>query len=100
MLTKVQTVYDVMYDVKNFVETGAFTLLYMDVVYIVEITQRHSDHVVNAEIKFESVNTTPGSQAGQYKMIAKSYPDNGYTQLINREVSFEVKIWQNVMIRD
>lgn len=94
MLTNVQTVYDVMYDVKDFVETGAFTLLYIDIVYIVEITRRHADHVVKAEIKWINVNQTPGLRPGQYKMIAKAYPDNGYTQLINREVSVAVKMKQ------
>lgn len=87
MLSGVQTVYDVVYDLKGFAETGAFTLWYADVVYSVDISQRHSDHVVTATIKFKTLNKTPGMKPGQYKMIAKAYPDNGYTQLISKEVS-------------
>lgn len=86
MVTSVQTVYDVKFDLKDFAETGAFTLLYSDVVYNIDIRRRHSDREVTATIKFETVNRTPGQRPGQYKMIAKSYPDNGYTQLVNREV--------------
>lgn len=97
MLARIQTVYDVMYDLKGFSETGAFTLLYADVVYSVDINQRHSDHVVTATIKYKTVNTSPGVEgSGQNKMISKAYPDNGYTQLISREVSVAELITRSI----
>lgn len=96
MVTRVQTVFDVKFDLKDFAETGAFTLLYIDVVYIIEIIQRHSDRTVAATIKWENVNRTPALRPGQYKMIAKSYPDNGYTQLINQEVCIDPKWFENL----
>lgn len=87
MFTRVQTVYDVKYDVIGFKETGALTLLFTDVQYNIEIQRQHSNGSVSATIKFDTVNTTPGKRPGQYGMIAKGYPDNGYTQLVSREVS-------------
>lgn len=92
MVTRIQTVFDVNFDLKDFAETGAFTLLYMDVVYTIEIRQRHSDRAVSATIKLEAVNIT----ASAYGMIAKIYPDNGYTQLINKVVCIYPKGFENL----
>lgn len=86
MITRVQTVYDTKYNLQGFTEPGAFTLLYLDVVYCVDIIRQHSDRLVTATIKWETVNRSPGKRPGQYGMVAKAYPDNGYTQLICRQV--------------
>lgn len=92
MFTGVQTVYDVKYDVIGFKGTGALTLLYTDVLYNIEIQRQHSNRTVTAAIKFDAVNNTPGKRPGQYGMIAKGYPDNGYTQLVSREVNSAVDL--------
>lgn len=83
----IQTVYDVRYDLQDFKEYGAFTLLYTDIIYAIEIKRQHSDRVVTPTIEWDKVNYIPGPIPGPFRMIAKGYPDNGYTQLVCREVN-------------
>lgn len=86
MLKKVQTVYDVDYAVVNYTENGSFLLLFADVNFNLVITKTHSDQKVVPSIKYEGTNR---GQHGQYNMIATVFPNNGYSQLVAREVRYD-----------
>lgn len=85
--TLVQTVYDVSFNLEGFNETGAFAMLFTDIVYDVEIKRRHLDRVVSGQIEFNGINRTPGPIPAPFYTYVQGYPDNGYTQLVSQEVS-------------
>lgn len=78
VLDGVQLVYDIDYDLKDYTGKGNFLLWNKEINFDLDIIRPHNSKQIQAEISFSG--TRPND------LIAEVYPDNGYTQLLAKEV--------------
>lgn len=74
-----ELVYDVDYDLAGYREHGTFMLYIPEILFNMYIGKDHQSQVISGSISF----LTTGNQN---VMITTVHPNNGYTQMVAREV--------------
>lgn len=79
----IRTMYDVHYDLEDYKDDGAAIIKFVTASYEIEIIRPHDSMAIESTIKYIGI---AGDQ--KFMEVLPSDPDNEYTQIVAREVSY------------
>lgn len=80
-LNGVELVYDVDLKLENYTGHGVLIIRLEDTSFEMIVTKNHLSNKITAFVNYNGMN-----HSGQYEMSVQLFPDNGYMQLLVRQV--------------